>query len=153
MVPTCTRSEHLITVYDGVADMQGYCGGADQPRATQPRRRKPQDSRSSSTSTSVSTDLQTSPPPTTHTPTPTPTHTAPGLSNMGALLSLPFLALPGLYTVGSFALSCCGAAACSALCSACGKCNSRYVPLAQTAGLFNTKLTCPPALPRGSRTP
>ncbi|KAI5839352.1 serine incorporator/TMS membrane protein [Morchella snyderi] len=43
---------------------------------------------------------------------------------MGALLSIPFLAVPGLYSVGSFLLSCCGAAACSALCSACGKCNS-----------------------------
>ncbi|TGZ82945.1 putative membrane protein TMS1 [Ascodesmis nigricans] len=43
---------------------------------------------------------------------------------MGALLSIPMLAIPSLSTVGSFAASCCGAAACSALCSACGKCQS-----------------------------
>ncbi|KAI5781225.1 serine incorporator/TMS membrane protein [Geopyxis carbonaria] len=43
---------------------------------------------------------------------------------MGALLSLPLLAIPSITTIGSFAASCCGAAACSALCSACGKCQS-----------------------------
>ncbi|KAI5809208.1 serine incorporator/TMS membrane protein [Pyronema omphalodes] len=43
---------------------------------------------------------------------------------MGALLSIPFLAVPSLTTIGSFAASCCGAAACSAICSLCGKCQS-----------------------------
>lgn len=43
---------------------------------------------------------------------------------MGALLSLPLMVIPSLTTVGSFAASCCGAAACSALCSLCGKCQS-----------------------------
>ncbi|KIW02179.1 uncharacterized protein PV09_06342 [Verruconis gallopava] len=43
---------------------------------------------------------------------------------MGALLSIPFLAVPSLSTVGTFAASCCGAATCSAVCSACGKCNN-----------------------------
>ncbi|KAA8898513.1 serine incorporator/TMS membrane protein [Sphaerosporella brunnea] len=41
---------------------------------------------------------------------------------MGALLSIPFLAVPSISTVGSCLASCCGAAACSAICSACGKC-------------------------------
>jgi serine incorporator 1/3 len=39
---------------------------------------------------------------------------------MGALLSLPLLALPSAATVWSMAASCCGAATCSALCSSCG---------------------------------
>ncbi|KAF2401988.1 putative membrane protein TMS1 [Trichodelitschia bisporula] len=43
---------------------------------------------------------------------------------MGALLSIPFLAVPSAGTVLGFAASCCGAATCSAICSACGKCNS-----------------------------
>ncbi|KAI0142778.1 serine incorporator/TMS membrane protein [Xylariaceae sp. FL1272] len=43
---------------------------------------------------------------------------------MGALLSLPFLALPGAGTVVSMAASCCGAATCSMVCSACGKCGN-----------------------------
>ncbi|KAI9684343.1 MAG: hypothetical protein M1829_002152 [Trizodia sp. TS-e1964] len=43
---------------------------------------------------------------------------------MGALLSLPLLAVPSITTIGTFALSCCGAATCSAVCSACGKCQS-----------------------------
>lgn len=63
---------------------------------------------------------------------------------MGALLSLPLLALPSVGTVSTtdldsfdqvltvsqlvtFAASCCGAATCSAVCSACGKCGNRYV--------------------------
>ncbi|KZF23430.1 TMS membrane protein/tumor differentially expressed protein [Xylona heveae TC161] len=41
---------------------------------------------------------------------------------MGALLSIPLLAVPSLSTLGTFAASCCGAATCSAVCSACGKC-------------------------------
>ena len=40
---------------------------------------------------------------------------------MGALLSLPLLALPSAATLWSVGASCCGAATCSALCSACGK--------------------------------
>ncbi|KAK9366052.1 serine incorporator/TMS membrane protein [Lipomyces kononenkoae] len=43
---------------------------------------------------------------------------------MGAALSLPFLALPALSTVGSYAISCCGAAACTTLCTACKTCSS-----------------------------
>ncbi|PSK37273.1 Membrane protein TMS1 [Elsinoe australis] len=43
---------------------------------------------------------------------------------MGALLSLPLLAVPSIGTVMTFAASCCGAATCSAVCSACGKCNN-----------------------------
>lgn len=43
---------------------------------------------------------------------------------MGALLSLPLLAVPSLGTVISFAASCCGAATCSMVCSACGKCGN-----------------------------
>ncbi|KAI9663142.1 MAG: hypothetical protein M1821_008190 [Bathelium mastoideum] len=43
---------------------------------------------------------------------------------MGALLSIPMLAVPSLGTIGTFALSCCGAATCSAVCSACGKCQN-----------------------------
>ncbi|PQE31278.1 serine incorporator protein [Rutstroemia sp. NJR-2017a WRK4] len=43
---------------------------------------------------------------------------------MGALLSLPLLAVPSMGTVIGFAASCCGAATCSAVCSACGKCGN-----------------------------
>lgn len=43
---------------------------------------------------------------------------------MGALLSLPMLAVPGVGTLVSFAASCCGAATCGAVCSACGKCQN-----------------------------
>ncbi|CAD6452801.1 eb340141-051e-4b5a-be25-d4d1f62cb30e [Sclerotinia trifoliorum] len=43
---------------------------------------------------------------------------------MGALLSLPLLAVPSMGTVMGFAASCCGAATCSAVCSACGKCGN-----------------------------
>ncbi|KAG5983339.1 hypothetical protein E4U55_000211 [Claviceps digitariae] len=43
---------------------------------------------------------------------------------MGALLSLPLLAVPSIGTVFSFAASCCGAATCSMVCSACGKCGN-----------------------------
>ncbi|KAE8148369.1 serine incorporator-domain-containing protein [Aspergillus avenaceus] len=40
---------------------------------------------------------------------------------MGALLSLPLLAIPSASTLITVATSCCGAATCSAVCSACGK--------------------------------
>ncbi|KAL5364166.1 membrane protein TMS1 [Aspergillus floccosus] len=40
---------------------------------------------------------------------------------MGALLSIPLLALPSASTLITVATSCCGAATCSAVCSACGK--------------------------------
>lgn len=45
---------------------------------------------------------------------------------MGALLSLPLLAIPSMGTVLSVAASCCGAATCSVFCSSCGKfgCNN-----------------------------
>ncbi|OJJ01635.1 hypothetical protein ASPVEDRAFT_28292 [Aspergillus versicolor CBS 583.65] len=43
---------------------------------------------------------------------------------MGALLSLPLLALPSAGTVLTAVGSCCGAATCSAVCSACGKFNN-----------------------------
>ncbi|CAG8973250.1 hypothetical protein HYALB_00000009 [Hymenoscyphus albidus] len=43
---------------------------------------------------------------------------------MGALLSLPLLAVPSMGTFLGFAASCCGAATCSAVCSACGKCGN-----------------------------
>ncbi|KAI9736067.1 MAG: hypothetical protein M1818_006243 [Claussenomyces sp. TS43310] len=43
---------------------------------------------------------------------------------MGALLSIPLLAVPSISTVLGFAASCCGAATCSAVCSACGKCGN-----------------------------
>ncbi|KAF2719319.1 TMS membrane protein/tumor differentially expressed protein [Polychaeton citri CBS 116435] len=43
---------------------------------------------------------------------------------MGALLSLPLLAIPSVGTLATFAASCCGAATCSAVCSACGKCQN-----------------------------
>ncbi|PCH02375.1 TMS membrane protein/tumor differentially expressed protein [Penicillium occitanis (nom. inval.)] len=40
---------------------------------------------------------------------------------MGALLSIPMLVVPSAGTMFSVAASCCGAATCSAVCSACGK--------------------------------
>ncbi|KIN08538.1 hypothetical protein OIDMADRAFT_108243 [Oidiodendron maius Zn] len=43
---------------------------------------------------------------------------------MGALLSIPMMAVPTMGTVLSFAASCCGAATCTAVCSACGKCGN-----------------------------
>ncbi|CZT23786.1 related to TMS1 protein [Ramularia collo-cygni] len=43
---------------------------------------------------------------------------------MGALLSLPLLAIPSMGTLLTFGASCCGATTCSALCSATGKCSS-----------------------------
>lgn len=43
---------------------------------------------------------------------------------MGALLSLPLLAVPSVGSLLTFGASCCGAATCSAVCSACGKCNN-----------------------------
>ncbi|XWW95035.1 hypothetical protein V2A60_002985 [Cordyceps javanica] len=43
---------------------------------------------------------------------------------MGALLSLPLMAVPSMATLLSFGASCCGAATCSMVCSACGKCGN-----------------------------
>jgi hypothetical protein len=43
---------------------------------------------------------------------------------MGALLSIPMLAVPSLGAVMSMAATCCGAATCSMVCSACGKCGN-----------------------------
>ncbi|KAI1763768.1 TMS membrane protein/tumor differentially expressed protein [Hypoxylon sp. FL1150] len=43
---------------------------------------------------------------------------------MGALLSIPLLAVPSAGTLLSFGASCCGAATCSMVCSACGKCGN-----------------------------
>ncbi|KAG6158129.1 hypothetical protein E4U51_007860 [Claviceps purpurea] len=43
---------------------------------------------------------------------------------MGAILSLPLFAIPSMGTVLSFVASCCGAATCSMVCSACGKCGN-----------------------------
>ncbi|KAJ1333600.1 serine incorporator domain-containing protein [Microdochium nivale] len=43
---------------------------------------------------------------------------------MGALLSLPLLALPSMGSLISVGASCCGAATCSMVCSACGKCGN-----------------------------
>ncbi|KAI2619969.1 TMS membrane protein/tumor differentially expressed protein [Hypoxylon sp. NC1633] len=43
---------------------------------------------------------------------------------MGALLSIPLLVVPSAGTLLSFAASCCGAATCSMVCSACGKCGN-----------------------------
>ncbi|TQS37363.1 hypothetical protein Golomagni_02166 [Golovinomyces magnicellulatus] len=43
---------------------------------------------------------------------------------MGALLSLPLMAIPSLGTVFGCMASCCGAATCSVICSACGKCSN-----------------------------
>ncbi|TGO63187.1 hypothetical protein BOTNAR_0103g00050 [Botryotinia narcissicola] len=48
---------------------------------------------------------------------------------MGALLSIPLLAVPSMGTVVGFAASCCGAATCSAVCSACGKCGNSVATL------------------------
>ncbi|KAF2817163.1 TMS membrane protein/tumor differentially expressed protein [Mytilinidion resinicola] len=43
---------------------------------------------------------------------------------MGALLSIPLLAVPSIGTIGTFALSCCGAATCNAVFNSCGKCGN-----------------------------
>jgi hypothetical protein len=43
---------------------------------------------------------------------------------MGALLSIPLMAVPSIGTLASCAASCCGAATCSAMCTACGKCQN-----------------------------
>lgn len=43
---------------------------------------------------------------------------------MGALLSVPLAVTPAISMAGSWIASCCGAAAFSAVCSACGKCSS-----------------------------
>ncbi|CCU76055.1 TPA membrane protein TMS1 [Blumeria hordei DH14] len=43
---------------------------------------------------------------------------------MGILLSLPLLAVPSVGTIFGCMASCCGAATCSAVCSACGKCGN-----------------------------
>ncbi|TLS28055.1 hypothetical protein PpBr36_01702 [Pyricularia pennisetigena] len=43
---------------------------------------------------------------------------------MGALVSLPLMAVPSLGTILSFGATCCGAATCSMVCSACGKCGN-----------------------------
>ncbi|RDA85610.1 hypothetical protein CP532_0898 [Ophiocordyceps camponoti-leonardi (nom. inval.)] len=43
---------------------------------------------------------------------------------MGAALSLPLLAVPSIGSVMSFAATCCGAATCSMVCRACGKCGN-----------------------------
>jgi serine incorporator 1/3 len=43
---------------------------------------------------------------------------------MGALLSLPFMAMPGIGTLWGIGASCCGAATCSAVFSSCGKCGN-----------------------------
>ncbi|KAJ5613206.1 hypothetical protein N7510_006400 [Penicillium lagena] len=43
---------------------------------------------------------------------------------MGALLSLPLLAVPSVGTLITIGTSCCGAATCGAVCSACGKFNN-----------------------------
>ncbi|KAK4157255.1 hypothetical protein C8A00DRAFT_40352 [Chaetomidium leptoderma] len=43
---------------------------------------------------------------------------------MGALLSIPLMAVPSIGTVLSCAATCCGAATCSMVCSACGKCGN-----------------------------
>ncbi|KAH9815716.1 Membrane protein TMS1 [Teratosphaeria destructans] len=43
---------------------------------------------------------------------------------MGALMSIPLLAVPSVSTLVTFAASCCGAATCSAVCSACGSCSN-----------------------------
>ncbi|KAK9455780.1 serine incorporator/TMS membrane protein [Dipodascopsis uninucleata] len=43
---------------------------------------------------------------------------------MGVALSIPGLAIPALASVASYAVSCFGAAACTTLCSACGRCSS-----------------------------
>ncbi|TKA30101.1 hypothetical protein B0A50_02820 [Salinomyces thailandicus] len=43
---------------------------------------------------------------------------------MGALLSLPLMAVPSIGTLLTCAGSCCGAATCSAICSSCGNCGN-----------------------------
>ncbi|KAH6631972.1 serine incorporator/TMS membrane protein [Chaetomium tenue] len=43
---------------------------------------------------------------------------------MGALLSIPLMAVPSVGTLLSFGATCCGAATCSMVCSACGKCGN-----------------------------
>ncbi|RMY66563.1 hypothetical protein D0863_08340 [Hortaea werneckii] len=43
---------------------------------------------------------------------------------MGALLSLPLMAVPSVGTLLTFAGSCCGAATCSAICTSCGSCGN-----------------------------
>lgn len=43
---------------------------------------------------------------------------------MGALLSLPLMAVPSMSTMLGFCATCCGAATCSTVCSACGKCGN-----------------------------
>ncbi|KAK9448985.1 serine incorporator/TMS membrane protein [Limtongia smithiae] len=43
---------------------------------------------------------------------------------MGAVLGIPMLALPALTSVGTYVISCFGAAACSTLCTACKACSS-----------------------------
>ncbi|KAK1762227.1 serine incorporator/TMS membrane protein [Phialemonium atrogriseum] len=43
---------------------------------------------------------------------------------MGALLSIPLMVVPSMGTLLSFGASCCGAATCSVVCSACGKCGN-----------------------------
>ncbi|RPA82075.1 TMS membrane protein/tumor differentially expressed protein [Ascobolus immersus RN42] len=55
---------------------------------------------------------------------------------MGALLSLPLLAVPSMGTMLSCVGSCCGAAACSALCSSFGKCQSSVATRIGYAALF-----------------
>lgn len=55
---------------------------------------------------------------------------------MGAVLSLPLMAMPAVTMVGSWAASCCGAAMCSAACSACGKCSSSIATRIGYAVLF-----------------
>ncbi|KAF8476979.1 membrane protein TMS1 [Kalaharituber pfeilii] len=55
---------------------------------------------------------------------------------MGAFLSLPLLAVPSLGSVGGCLASCCGAYACSAICSACGKCGNSIATRIAYALLF-----------------
>ncbi|KAI7621963.1 TMS membrane protein/tumor differentially expressed protein [Hortaea werneckii] len=45
-------------------------------------------------------------------------------TRMGALLSLPLMAVPSVGTLLTFAGSCCGAATCSAICTSCGSCGN-----------------------------
>lgn len=55
---------------------------------------------------------------------------------MGALLSIPLAVTPAISMAGSWVASCCGAAAFSALCSACGKCSSSVATRVGYAILF-----------------
>ncbi|KAK9475008.1 serine incorporator/TMS membrane protein [Dipodascopsis tothii] len=56
---------------------------------------------------------------------------------MGIPLSLPLLGLPALATTAvSWAVSCCGAAACTTLCAACGKCSSSLATRLAYAVIF-----------------